>query len=174
LNPYKDEITGSEVSVVGAGGGARAVIYTLIRYFRPGLIHIINRNEQRAESLKRYFRDKIKFTEFTTHDLFPNNLVDVFSGSKLIVNATPVGMFPNVDDSITPLQNSFNKNQIVFDLVYNPAQTKLLKMAALSGAVTLDGLKMLVYQAAKAFEMWTGEDLPIEQLHKSLQLVISD
>jgi len=174
LYPYRDEITGKEVAVVGSGGAARAVIYTLVRHFRPGLLHIINRTEQRAESLKRYFREKIKYGDFQTHELFPPDLVDVFRGSKLIVNATPVGMFPNVDDAITTLQSSFHKDQIVFDLVYNPAQTKLLQMANINGAVTLDGLKMLVHQAAKSFELWTGEELPVEQLHKSLQLVISD
>jgi shikimate dehydrogenase len=174
LIPYKEEITGREVSVVGSGGGARAVIYTLIRYCRPSTIHIINRTEQRAESLKRYFKDKMKFSSFKTHDLFPPDLVNIFSGSKLIINATPVGMFPDIDDTITPLQSSFHKDQIVFDLVYNPAQTKLLRTANISGAVTLDGLKMLVYQAARSFELWTGEELPVDQLHKSLQLVISD
>jgi shikimate dehydrogenase len=174
LIPYKDEITGRDVSVVGSGGAARAVIYTLIRHFRPSLINIINRTEQRAESLKRYFKEKVKYSSFKTHELFPPDLVDVFSGSKLIINATPVGMFPDIDDSITTLQSSFHKEHIVFDLVYNPAQTRLLQMANVNGAVTLDGLKMLVYQAAKSFELWTGEELPIEQLHKSLQLVIND
>jgi shikimate dehydrogenase len=174
LIPYKDEITGRDVTVVGSGGAARSVIYTLIRHFRPSMIHIINRTEQRAESLKRYFKEKIKFTDFKTHELFPPDLIDVFAGSKLIVNATPVGMFPDIDDSITTLQTSFHKDQIVFDLVYNPAQTKLLRMANLSGAVTLDGLRMLVYQAARSFELWTGEELPVEELHKSLQLVLND
>lgn len=174
LLPYKDDITGREVSVVGSGGGARAVIYTLIRHFRPGTIHIINRTEQRADSLKRYFKEKIKYSDFRTHELFPPDLVDVFRGSKLIVNATPVGMFPDIDDSISNLQSSFHKDQIVFDLVYNPLETKLLRMANISGATTIDGLKMLVHQAAKSFELWTGEELPVEQLHKSLQLVISD
>jgi shikimate dehydrogenase len=139
LLPYKDEITGKDISVVGSGGAARAVIYTLIRYFRPGMIHIINRTEQRAGALKRYFKEKMKYTDFKTHDLFPPDLVDVFVNSKLIVNATPVGMFPEIDDSITPLQSSFHKDQIVFDLVYNPTQTKLLSMANISGAVTIDG-----------------------------------
>jgi shikimate dehydrogenase len=174
LIPYKDEITGRDVTVVGSGGAARSVIYTLIRHFRPSMIHIINRTEQRAESLKRYFKEKIKFTDFKTHELFPPDLIDVFAGSKLIVNATPVGMFPDIDDSITTLQTSFHKDQIVFDLVYNPAQTKLLRMANVSGAVTLDGLRMLVYQAARSFELWTGEELPVDELHKSLQLVLND
>jgi shikimate dehydrogenase len=174
LVPFKDEIAGKDVAVIGSGGAARAVIYTLVRQFKPGTIHIINRTEQRADSLKRYFMEKIKFNNFKTHELFPPELVKIFNGSKLIVNATPVGMYPDVDDSVTSLQNSFNKDQIVFDLVYNPQQTRLLKMAGISGAVTIDGLKMLVHQAAKSFELWTGEELPVEQLHKSLQLVISD
>ncbi len=82
-------------------------------------------------------------------------------------------MFPETDDSITSLEKSFGKNQIVFDLVYNPPQTKLLKIAASRGAKTIDGLKMLIYQASKSFELWTGEQLPIEQLQKSLQLFIT-
>jgi len=83
-------------------------------------------------------------------------------------------MFPEIDDTITTLNNSFTKDQIVFDLVYNPPQTQLLKIAASEGATTVDGLKMLVYQAAKSFELWTGEMMPVEEIHKSLQLYIKD
>ncbi len=172
LIPYKGEISGNEISIVGAGGAARAVIYTLIRYFNPSMVYIINRTEQRAESLKNYFIEKMMFNSFKPLELFPPDLVDVFRGSKLIVNATSVGMFPNSDDVITQLGDSFVKGQIVFDLVYNPYQTTLLKLAASRGAVTLDGLKMLIYQAAKSFELWTGEYMPVEQVYKSLQLYI--
>ena len=174
LFPYKDEITGNEMCVVGAGGAARAVIYTLIRYFKPNIIFLINRTEQRAESLKNYFIEKMKFDNFKTRELFPPDLVDVFQNSKLIINATSVGMFPDSDDIITNLESSFNKDQIVLDLVYNPPQTQLLKLAASKGATILDGIKMLVYQAAKSFELWTGEQMPVEQLHKSLQLFIKN
>ncbi len=174
LLSYKDEITGNELSVVGSGGSARAVIYTLIRHFKPSKINIINRTEQRADTLKNYFTDKMKFDSFKTYELFPPDLVDVFRNSKLIVNATSVGMFPETDDSITTLSNSFGKGQIVFDLVYNPPKTKLLQLAEAEGAVTLDGLKMLVYQAAKSFELWTGEEMPINELYKSLLLYIKN
>ncbi len=174
LLPYKDEITGNEMCVVGAGGAARAVIYTLIRYFKPNIIFLINRTEQKAESLKNYFIEKMKFDNFKTRELFPPDLVDVFQNSKLIINATSVGMFPDSDDIITNLESSFNKDQIVLDLVYNPPQTQLLKLAASKGATILDGIKMLVYQAAKSFELWTGEQMPVEQLHKSLQLFIKN
>lgn len=174
LLPYKDEIAGQEISIVGSGGASRAVIYALIRYFKPAKIYLINRTEQRAESLKIYFRDKMKFDAFKTRELFPPDLVDIFSGSKLIVNATSVGMYPEIDDSITELANSFGKGQIVFDLVYNPLQTKLLRIAQENGAVTIGGIKMLVHQAAKAFELWTGEQMPIARLNKSLQLFIKN
>jgi shikimate dehydrogenase len=174
LNPYKDEISGKEVSVVGAGGSSRAVIYTLIRYFKPSEINIINRTEQRAEALKKYFSDKMKYDGIKTKELFPPDLVDTFGNSKLIINATPVGMFPAQDDIITTLENSFVKDQIIFDLVYNPPQTKLLKLAISRGAIPINGLKMLVHQAAKSFELWTNEEMPFEQIYKSLQLFIGD
>jgi shikimate dehydrogenase len=174
LNPYKDDILGREVSVIGAGGSARAVIYTLIRYFKPAMIHIVNRTEQRAEALKKYFSDKMKYDGIKTKELFPPDLVGIFSNSKLIINATPVGMYPGQDDIVTSLENSFIKDQIVFDLVYNPPQTKLLKLAASRGAIPISGLKMLVHQAAKSFELWTNEEMPFDQIYKSLQLFIGD
>ena len=174
LLPYKNEISGNEVSLVGAGGASRAVIYSLVRYFKPSKINLINRTEERAETLKNYFVDKMKYDSFDTMELFPPNLVNVFKNSKLIINASAVGMFPDSEDTITELNESFQKDQIVFDLVYNPTQTKLLKMAACEGAITLDGIKMLVYQAARSFELWTGEKMPVEQIKKSLELYINE
>lgn len=172
LSPFKDDISGNEVSVIGAGGAARAAIYTLIRHFKPSKIYIINRTEQRAEALKYYFKDKMKFDAFKTKELFPPDLVDTFRNSKLIINSTSVGMYPDVDDSITNLPESFSKDQIVFDMVYNPLKTNLIKLASLQGSLVLDGLKMLVYQAAKSFELWTNESMPIEEVYKALQLYI--
>ncbi|MGE5811514.1 MAG: shikimate dehydrogenase [Ignavibacteria bacterium] len=173
LNPYKETINGERISVVGAGGAARAVIYSLIRYFKPRKIILINRTEERAESMKNYFKDKMKFDSFKTMELFPPDMVNIFKESKLIINATPIGMFPDSDDSITNLEDSFIKDHIVFDLVYNPPQTRLLQTASKKGALTLNGLKMLVFQAAKSFELWTGEKMPIEEIQKSLQLYIT-
>jgi shikimate dehydrogenase len=173
LSPYKKELSGETVSIIGSGGAARAVIYTLIRHFKPKKIYLINRTEQRAESLKNYFKAKMKFDGFSIKELFPPGLVPVLKDSKLIINSTPVGMYPENDDAVTTLDDSFVKEQIIFDLVYNPVRTKLLQIAGGKGAITLDGLNMLVYQAAGAFKLWTGENLPIEKLHKSLQLYIS-
>ena len=172
LSEFKDLITGSKVCVIGAGGGARAVIYTLIRYFKPEQITIINRTIQSADTLQNYFSEKMRFDNFKTSDLFPPDLTETFNSSSLIINSTLVGMFPDVDDSPTNLSESFHKDQLVFDMIYNPTETKLLNLAKQQGAATLGGLKMLVHQAAKSFELWTGEEPPVEKLFRSLELMI--
>lgn len=173
LKEYKDEITGSNVSVIGAGGAARAVIYSLIRYFKPGCITIINRTVQRADTLVTFFNEKMMFENFVTKELFPPELIDTLNSSKLIVNATPLGLHPNINDTPINLKKSFQKDQLVFDMIYNPVETKFLKTAKLEGATTIGGLKMLVYQAAKSFELWTGEEMPVDKLSRSLELMIT-
>lgn len=173
LSEYKDRIAGAEVSVIGAGGGARAVIYTLIRYFKPKRINIINRTIQRADTLQNYFTEKMRFDNIKTKDLFPPELTETFYRSKLIINSTSIGMFPHFEDTPTDLSESFHEDQIVFDMIYNPTETKFLKLAKSQGAATLGGMKMLIYQAAKSFELWTGEQMPVQELTRSLELMIS-
>jgi shikimate dehydrogenase len=170
LYSYKKDISGNECVVIGAGGSARAVIYTLIKHFRPSKIHLVNRTEQRAESLRQFFKTKMKYDSFTVNELMPPDIKDNIRNSSLVVNATSVGMYPENDDAVLTQKDIFTKNQIVFDLVYNPAETKLLKLAQSSGAKTVDGIKMLVNQAAKSFEIWTGEKMPTEQVEKALLL----
>jgi shikimate dehydrogenase len=169
LNPFKDEIAGANVSVIGAGGASRSVIYALIRNFKAGRINIINRTEQTAESLKEYFSAKMMYDEFKVFPLMPPDLVEIFRDSKLIINTTSMGMFPEIDDSATTIPESFMKGQIVFDIVYNPVKTKLLKLAESQGATIITGLKMLVEQGAKAYELWCGEKMPIEKVYRTLE-----
>src|SRR3989339_1563180 len=174
LLPFKDDISGNQVCVIGAGGSARAVIYTLIRHFKPKKLFIVNRNERRAENLKECFSEKMKFSSIKTKELIPPSAFEVMRDSKLIIHATPVGMNPNENDSITTSADVFSKGQIVFDLVYNPQITLLMKIAIRSGAKTINGLSMLVNQAAKSFELWTGVDFPKEDVQKSLQLYLGN
>ena len=173
LIPFKDEIAGSIVSVVGAGGGARAVIYALIRHFKPMEINLINRTEERALALLNYFSTKMKYDSFKNYELFPPDNVNILKNSKLIINTTSVGMFPDVNDTITELEESFNSKQIVFDIIYNPPDSKLLKIAARSGATVFGGVRMFIQQAAKSFELWTGEKMPVEEVTKSLELYMA-
>ncbi len=169
LLPFKDELTGAKVSVIGAGGATRSVIYTLIRHFKTGQINIINRTEQTAESMKEYFSAKMLFGEFKIFPLVPPDLIETFRDSKLIVNTTPMGMYPGVDDSATTIKESFMKGQIVFDVVYNPVKTKLLRLAEQQGATIVTGLKMFVEQGAKSYELWTGEQMSKEKVLLALK-----
>ncbi|GMU95657.1 MAG: shikimate dehydrogenase [Ignavibacterium album] len=173
LYTYRQDITGNECVIIGAGGSARAVIYTLIKHFRPSKIHLVNRTEQRADALRQFFRTKMKYDSFTVNELIPPDIKELIKNSSLIVNATSVGMYPEEDDSVLPQKDMFSKDQIVFDLVYNPTQTKLLRLAQSGGARTVDGIKMLVNQAAKSFEIWTGEKMPVEQVEKALLLKLN-
>ncbi len=169
LAPYKDEIADSEVSVIGAGGAARSVIYTLIQNFKVGKINLINRTVQRTETLRDFFSQKMHFESFGTYELFPPDLTKTLSGSKLIINTTSIGMNPNADDSPTTIEESFNENQIVFDVIYTPLKTKLLSIAESKGARTINGLTMFVEQGAKAFELWTGLEMPKEPVYDTLR-----
>ncbi len=172
LDKFKSSLSGAEVTVAGAGGSARAVVYTLIKYFKPAGINIVNRTEQKAEAIKKYFSEKMKFDAIKCYELFPQNLFEVFQKSKLIVNATPVGMYPETDDAVISPEKSFNKDQIVFDLVYNPSNTRLLRIASRQGAQVINGTEMLVNQASKSFELWTGETMPVAEIIRSVEMMI--
>ncbi|MBV6421484.1 MAG: Shikimate dehydrogenase (NADP(+)) [Ignavibacteriaceae bacterium] len=169
LFPFKEKISGAKATVIGAGGSARAVIYTLLRYFKPEEINIINRTQQKADTLANDFSLKMRYDLFHTFELFPPDNVDTLRDSKLIVNATTIGMYPEIEDTITDIDDSFNEDQIVFDLIYNPTKTKFLKTAEMQGAKVVGGLKMLIAQAAKSFKLWTGLDMPVEVIADSLQ-----
>lgn len=174
LEPYRDKITGKNVSIFGSGGAARAVIFALIRYFKVAKINIINRTSEKAESLGEYFKAKMLFENFESFDLMPPDLVNVLSGSSLIVNSTSIGMSPEIDDSPTTIEESFNDNQIVFDVVYNPVKTKFLSIAESRGATIVNGLTMFIEQASRSFELWTGEKMPIEDIYNSINNYIKE
>ncbi len=173
LTQFKSRINGNEVCVLGAGGLARAVIYTLIRNFKPSKIFLINRTEQHSEALKQHFKSKMKFDSIITKELQQPDLITVLNNCSLIVNSTSVGMYPAADDSIFSNADVFVKDQIVFDLVYNPVKTKFLQLAESKNAITVNGLNMLVQQAAKSFNLWTGNEFPTEKVYKSLLLYVT-
>jgi len=168
LDTYRDEIAGETVSVFGSGGAARAVIYTLINNFNVKKINIINRTVEKAESLKDYFSSKMLYEKIKTYELVPPDVIEVLSKSKLIINASSIGMSPDEDDSPTTIPESFNDNQIVFDIVYNPRKTKLLSIAESRGAIVINGVKMFIEQGAKAFELWTNEKMDVEKITEIL------
>jgi len=168
LQPYKEELNGAIVTVIGSGGAARSVVYNLIRHHKIKSMNIINRTLQRAEFLRDYFSSKMHFNNITPLELVSPDLVDVFKNSKLIVNTTSLGMYPNVDDSPVDFPDSFHEGQIVFDVVYNPLKTKFLQLAESRGAKIINGLQMFIEQGAKSFELWTGEEMNVGEIYEKL------
>ncbi len=167
LKEYKDLIANTPVFIFGAGGSARAVIYSLITTFQPERIVIANRNISRAEGLARYFSQVFGY-KIEAKELFYPDIAGDIKSSRLIINTTPVGMHPEINDSLIQNDEIFHEGQIVYDLVYNPLMTKLLKLAKSKGAETISGIEMLILQASKSFELWTGKEMPTAEIKKFL------
>jgi shikimate dehydrogenase len=169
LFPLKEYIDNSEVTIIGSGGSARSAIFTLIRKFKINKINIINRSKDRAATLADYFSAKMNYNSFKIYELFPPEIINPIRDSALVINATPVGLYPEIEDSPTEIVNSFHKEQIVFDFVYNPLQTKFLQIAEENGAKTINGLKMFVEQGAKSFELWTNQTMPKAKIYQLIE-----
>ena len=146
---------GQRALVLGAGGGARSAVYALAQVGCE--VTIYNRTVSRALALAadmaRLGRSVSAVAALDELDL---------RTFGLLVNATSVGMWPDVDASPWPAMLPLPGQWTVFDLVYNPTETRLLAQARAAGATTIGGLGMLVYQGALAFELWTGREAPVE------------
>jgi shikimate dehydrogenase len=141
-------------AVFGAGGAAAAAAFALATAGARELV-LLNRTRPRAVALAR-----------RTHARWPQLPVAVndwnaLARMDLLVNATSVGMSPHPDASPLPEGVAVAHRAIVFDLVYNPPVTRFLQTAQAQGARVIGGLEMLVYQGARAFELWTGERAPV-------------
>lgn len=150
---------GKRALVLGAGGAARAVIYALTQTGCAVAIH--NRTVQRAGELIRALA--------VPAWLVPDLAEIEPAAFDLLVNATPLGMTPHVDISPWPEALPLPARWAVYDLIYNPAETRLLARARAAGATAISGLGMLVHQGALAFELWTGQSPPVEVMRVAAQ-----
>jgi shikimate dehydrogenase len=140
----------------GAGGAARAVAYALLR--SGWKVIIAARRVEQAQELIKNFSGTPEKTSLEAIYLPSSGIGEwkVSRGVALIVNTTPVGMSPHTNFSPWPQDIRMPEGAFVYDLVYNPAQTLLVRQARQSGLMAASGLGMLVEQAALAFELWTG------------------
>jgi shikimate dehydrogenase len=156
------KLEGKTAVLIGSGGAARAIAFALSD--RVERLTILNRHVDKARRLSADLTRK-KRGKVYCGSLEERVLKLSLSEADLIVHATSVGMHPH--DNISLLNGSFlSPDQVVFDIVYNPLETKLLREATTVGAKTVDGLGMLVYQAAETFKIWTGINAPIEMMRK--------
>jgi len=149
--------------ILGAGGAAKACVRALLDAGCKEVI-VLNRSIERVLNLSKQHNN----TNLKVGHLNEESLKEALRRARLVVNATPVGMYPNVDESIIP-KTLLRSDLIVYDLVYRPAQTKLLKDAKEVGAMTICGYKMLLEQAAKSFKIWTGLEPPRKAMLDALK-----
>jgi shikimate dehydrogenase len=156
---------GKKVLLLGAGGAARAIGFVLAE--EQAHLTILNRKQELswakdlAECLSKIYPLKVKAGELTRQ-----NLKRAIASTDILVNATSVGMSPNIDQSPVPC-DLLCANLVVFDAVYNPYQTRLLREAKEAGAQTINGLEMLIWQGVLAFEKFTGKKVPFELMREA-------
>jgi shikimate dehydrogenase len=154
------DLRGAKVVVIGAGGAARAIGRHLSIVVDK--LSILNRTASRAESLASDLKSLPGCNaSVTPAALTRENLRSELVEADVLINATPLGMTPDTDKS--PVDSDLlHPGLLVFDTVYNPLKTRLLREAEEAGARTLTGAKMLAYQGAASFELWTGVRAPEE------------
>lgn len=157
---------GLRVVMLGAGGAARAVAVALAK---AGIaeLKILNRTVDKAQALARDVQ-RITGTPTCGEIWQEENLRQALSGADVIINTSPVGMYPHHQTPSVVPAAYLQPHQLVCDLIYNPLETTLLQEARLAGCQVLPGWGMLLYQGAVAFKLWTGVEAPVEIMQKVL------
>ncbi len=158
------DIIGKKMTLFGAGGAATAI---LVQAALDGVaqINVFNVKDafyDRAEDIAKKLNErtdcKVAIHDFSDLELIRASIAD----SAILVNGTSVGMAPNTDATVLPDPNMLHEGLFVFDVIYNPVETRFLREAKEAGCKTANGMYMLLYQGAASFKLWTGEDMPVE------------
>jgi len=172
IYPLKNlNLTNRQSIVLGSGGAARSVIQGLIN-LNFSTISVVSRNKASLEELIKNFGNQIKIQGFLNNDKRAQNFIEE---ADLIVNTTPVGMQTNEhQEGMLPygeiFWRSLQSKTIVYDLIYNPAPTPLLRFSGKKGCMTIDGLQMLVAQGMKSLSFWTnGLEVPFHIMNDALK-----
>ena len=160
----KCDPAGKRVMLLGAGGAARAITVELALAGVTDLL-VTNRSAERGQILVDLLNNKTPVKATFHHWQGP---FAVPEGIDILVNATSIGLYPEVNARPDLDYDSISAGMIVCDVIPNPPQTPFLREAAGRGATVLDGLGMLVYQGAIGIKMWTGQDAPVEVMHQAL------
>jgi 3-dehydroquinate dehydratase/shikimate dehydrogenase len=149
------KLKGARIAVLGAGGAARAAVFGLVA--QGAEIFIVNRTHEKAQALAKEAKAKA-----LKHEQFSRSRFDV------LINTTPCGMAGNAQ--ALPIEENELNAGLVFDMVYNPLETPLLKLAKERGIPTIGGLEMFVQQGARQFEIWTGKPAPEAEMLRVVEL----
>jgi shikimate dehydrogenase len=168
LQTYNRDWSQTTPVILGYGGAARAVVVGLAQLGCTE-IHLIGRDVQKLSQFQQSWVDAPLPVTLNVHPW--EELPELISQADLVVNTTPVGMYPHVDQS--PLDaaamQKLKEGSIAYDLIYTPNPTQFLRQAKLQGAITIDGLEMLVQQGAAALKIWVGQTPPVDIMRQSLR-----
>ncbi len=153
---------GKKTVILGAGGAARAIAFILAR--NGAGLTLLNRTPERARGLARRITEE-PGRQVIVKAFDEDNLTEALRAAQVLVNTTSAGMAPRADETPVPAK-LLRRDLTVFDIVYNPVRTRLLREAEAAGARVINGLDMLVWQGAIAFEKWTGRQAPVEVMKR--------
>ncbi|WP_294093563.1 shikimate dehydrogenase [uncultured Cetobacterium sp.] len=166
------DVIGKKITIVGAGGAATAI---QVQAALDGVaeISIFNKKDkffENAEKTVKKLKEKTNCVVnlYDLNDL--NRLKEEIASSMLLINATGMGMKPLEGMTFIPDKSYLRPDLVVLDIVYSPRETALLKLANEAGCRTLNGLGMMLFQGAAAFELWTGKKMPIEHMKEVLDI----
>jgi shikimate dehydrogenase len=158
------DFNNKRILMLGSGGAARAIAFNLAWDPRIKDLTLLDIDQNLLQSLGRDLAEKTS-TRIHTQPMNDNTLASAMEMADIIVHSTPVGMHPKTDATLVPVE-LFKKNQVVFDVVYTPLETRLLKEAASCGAKVVSGVEMFIHQAALQFEKFTGKKAPVQTLRE--------
>ena len=163
---------GKSVVIFGAGGAARAISVEMA-LAGANRISIVNRSEERGRELAALLNDKVKdrCPELESNLVLWNGDFQIPSDTDIVINATSIGLYPDVDAKLALDTNTLTSNMIVADVIPNPPKTKLVKLATSKGCRVIDGLKMLVGQGVIGIEYWTGKTPDASVMRAGLEAV---
>ena len=167
LEAHNIDIKNKKIAVAGAGGAATAIVVQLALE-GAGEIHIFNRKSETfnkmVETAER-LRQEVPEVVIELYDILDEaKFNSLIKEAEIFVNATAAGMKPYDEESVIKDISVFHKDLVVADVVYNPIETKLLKEAGRAGCTCIDGKGMLLWQGVYAFKLYTGKDMPVEEV----------
>jgi shikimate dehydrogenase len=167
LRQANAEPRGAEVLILGSGGAARALAVTLAAQAFPRRLTLLGVVEPELNALAETVRE-LNTTEVVAQPLNPETLAQAIASANLLLHATPVGMAPAGDQSLVP-PALLHAGLTVFDAVYTPRRTRLLRDASEKGCRVIEGLEMFLGQALVQFELWTGKPAPRDTMRAVIE-----
>lgn len=163
------EVKGSKVIIVGAGGAARAAAF-MCAFNGAQSVVILNRTVEKAVRIAQEVKVKTELSDIAAMSISDYGKIE--GGGYLILQATKVGLYPNVEETPVSDPDFFKKASVVYDLIYTPQETRFMRLAKEQGIAAYNGLKMLLYQGVAAYEMWNRVSVPEEVVEKAYQALL--